>query len=214
MNEDTIANLDSIAQYLREALSATDAAREATLRLCREVIRTCSEAIRSVHRQEYDTARSLLAEAGSRLSEIRGLLSDHVELLHTGFVQDAHKEFAEGSITLALVSGQPIPHPQDLKVPPAAYLNGMGEAVGELRRYVLDNLRRGEMEACERMLCVMDELYGLLVTIDFPDAITGGLRRTTDVTRSILEKTRGDLTLSLRLKDLERQLHNAQDRLQ
>lgn len=212
MNDKTIANLDSIAQYLRDTLSATDAAREATLRLCRGVIRSCSEAIRSVHRQEYDTARTLLATARSQLSEIRSILSDHAELLHAGFVEDAQKEFAEGSITLALASGQPLPHPRELEVSPAAYLNGLGEAIGELRRHLLDNLRRGHMESCEGMLSLMDDLYGLLVTMDFPDAITGGLRRTTDVVRSILEKTRGDLTLSLRLKDLERQLHNYQER--
>lgn len=210
MNNKAIANLDSIAQHLRDTLSAIDTARETTLHLSREVIRNCSEAIRSVHRQEYDAARYLLTSARSRLDEINTVIKDYNELLYTGFVQDAQKEFAEGSITLALISGQPLPTPQELEVSPAAYLNGMGEAVGELRRYLLDSLRRGEMEVCERTLSLMDEIYGVMVTMDFPDAITGGLRRTTDVTRSLLEKTRGDLTLSLRLKDLEQQLHDFQ----
>jgi translin len=156
MGNKAIPNLDSIAQEIRDSLSATDAARETMLRLCREVIRSSSEAIRSVHRQEYEAAQALLARAASHLEEIGLLLKDHTALLNTGFVHDAQKEFAEGSITLALVSGQPIPHPQDLQVPPAAYLNGLGEAVGEMRRHLLDNLRRGQMETCEQTLSQMD----------------------------------------------------------
>ena len=208
MNNDKTIDLNTIAEELRNKLAATDSAREKTLPLCREVIRHSSEAIRAVHRQEYKAARSLLVRAASHLDEVGLLLKDHATLLNSGLVHDAQKEFAEGSITLALVSEQPIPHPEDLKVTPAAYLNGLGEAVGELRRHLLDSLRRGQMEPCERLLARMDDIYGVLVTIDFPDAITGGLRRTTDVVRGILEKTRGDLTLSLRLQDLEKRLQN------
>ena len=129
-------------------------------------------------------------------------LAEHADLYWTGYVQDAQKELAEACCTFALASRQPLPEPSSLGIAPAAYLNGLGEAVGEARRYVLDLLRRGETDGCEWLLSAMDDIYGLLVTLDYPDALTGGLRRTTDNTRGILEKTRGDLTLALRQQAL------------
>ena len=209
MNKPT-SNLEAIAQAIRERFAATDAAREQVLRLCREVIRNSSEAIRAVHRHEYEPAQSLLARAASNLEEAGQVLAEHGELNNSGFVHDAQKEFAEGSITLALVSGNSLPHPDALMVGYAAYLNGLGEAVGELRRYLLDNLRSGKIAPCEQVLSTMDDIYGVLVTMDFPDAITRGLRRTTDVVRGILEKTRGDLTLTLRQQDLTQRLDDLQ----
>ena len=130
-----------------------------------------------------------------------------------GFVHDAQKEFAEASITLALVSGKALPSPADLRTELPAYLNGMGEAVGELRRHLLDTLRGGDVASCEEWLRAMDEMYGVLVTIDYPDAMTGGLRRTTDAVRGILEKTRGDLTLSVQQRRLEQRLADFGERL-
>ena len=147
-----------------------------------------------------------MEQAGEKVGTARAALSDHPDILYAGFVHDAQKEFAEASVTIALVQGEELPSPEALGVEYAAYLNGLGEAVGELRRYLLDSLRGGDMARCERLLGVMDDLYSLMVTIDYPDALTGGLRRTTDVTRGILEKTRGDLTLAARQADLERQI--------
>jgi translin len=133
-------------------------------------------------------------------------LSAHEDVYHAGFVHDAQKEYVEGRVTLALVAGRPLPDPDDLGVSYAAYLNGLGEAVGELRRYLLDAIRRGEEQRCEELLSDMDDIYSLLVTLDFPDALTGGLRRTTDSVRGILERTRGDLTMSMRQRELEKKL--------
>ena len=207
-------NLDSIAEQIRLSLSAKDAVREKVLPLCREVIRHSSNAIRAVHRQEFEQAKELLQSARNLLNEADQALTDGSEFSHTGFFRDAQKEFAEGSITLALVTGKSLPAPNELGVDSAAYLNGLGEAVGELRRYLLDSMRKGDLSSGEELLSAMDDIYNVLVTMDFPDAITGGLRRTTDMVRGVLERTRSDLTLVIRQKHLEKRLENLEENLQ
>jgi len=199
-------NLESVADRIRQSFSAKDAAREKVLPLSREVIRHCSRAIRAVHRHEFEQAKELLQSARSLLNEVEQTVTIYSEFRNTGFVRDAQKEFAEGSITLALVAGERLPEPDELGVDPAAYLNGLGEAVGELRRYLMDSMRKGDLSRGEELLSAMDDIYNILVTMDFPDAITGGLRRTTDMVRGVLERTRSDLTLVIRQKDLEERL--------
>jgi len=207
-------NLDSIAKQVRLSLSAKDAAREKTLPLCREIIRHCSQAIRAVHRQEFDRAKELLQSARNLLGDVEQVIAECNELGYTGFVRDAQKEFAEGSTLLALVTGKPLPDPGELGIDSAAYLNGLGEAVGELRRYLLDSMRKGDLSRGEELLSAMDDIYNVLVTIDFPDAITGGLRRTTDMVRGVLERTRSDLTLVIRQKELENRLEKLERNLE
>lgn len=199
-------NLDSIADRIRLSFSAKDAAREKALPLCRETIRHCSNAIRAIHRQEFDQAEGLLRQARNLLDEAKQAVAAYNELSNTGFIRDAQKEFAEGSITLALVTGSRLPDPDELNIDSAAYLNGLGEAVGELRRYLLDSMRRGDLSRGEELLEAMDDIYSILVTMDFPDAITCGLRRTTDMVRGVLERTRSDLTLVISQKDLKDRL--------
>ena len=199
-------NLESIADQIRLGFSVKDAAREKVLPLCREVIRHCSQAIRAIHRQEFNRSKELLGSARNRLDEAFQAIANYNEISHAGFVRDAQKEFAEGSITLALVTGNQLPGPDELGIDAAAYLNGLGEAVGELRRYLLDSMRRGDLSRGEELLAAMDDIYSVLVTMDFPDAITGGLRRTTDMVRGVLEKTRSDLTLVIQQKNLENRL--------
>jgi len=199
-------NLESIADQIRNTFSAKDAAREKALPLCREVIRHCSQAIRAVHRQEFDQAKTRLQSASGLLNEATQAVIAYNELSNTNFIRDAQKEFAEGNITLALVTGNPPPGPDELGIDPAAYLNGLGEAVGELRRYVLDSIRREDLSRCEELLSAMDDVYSILITMDFPDAITGGLRRTTDMVRGVLERTRSDLTLIMSQNELENKL--------
>ena len=206
-------NLEAIADRIRLSLSAKDAAREKVLPLCRDTIRHCSKAIRAVHRQEFDQAGALLKSAGSMLGEVEQAVTGHEEFNHSSFIRDAEKEFAEGSITLALVTGKQIPDPEGLCIDSAAYLNGMGEAVGELRRYLLDSMRGGDLSRGEEILSMMDDIYSVLVTMDFPDAITGGLRRTTDMVRGVLERSRSDLTLVMRQKDLEERLEKMEGNL-
>jgi translin len=188
-------NLEEIAEHIREDFEAKDAAREKVLPLCREAIRHCANAIRAVHRRQFGRAKELLKSAREKMNEVEKSTADYGELDYAGFVRDAKKEFAEGSITLALVMGKQLPAPDELGVDAVAYLNGLGEATGELRRYILDSLRRGDLSQGEELLSAMDDIYNALVSMDFPDAITGGLRRTTDMVRGVLERTRSDLTL-------------------
>ena len=159
-----------------------------------------------MHRQEFSQAKELLKSARNLLNKIEQIAAEYNELSYIGLFRDAQKEFAEGNITLALITGKRLPEPDKLRVGYAAYLNGLGEAVGELRRYLLDSLRRGDLSRGEELLSVMDDIYTTLTTMDFPDAITGGLRHTTDMVRGVLERTRSDLTLAIRQKDLEEKL--------
>jgi translin len=194
--------LERVESWARAELDSKNAAREQALRWSRELVRTCATSIRAVHRHEFDDASDLIEQAHLLNGQICAALAEHADLYWAGYVQDAQKELAEACCTYALVSAEPVPDPVALGIAPAAFLNGLGEAVGEVRRYVLDLLRRGEADACEHLLGAMDEIYSLLVTLDYPDALTGGLRRTADNTRGILEKTRGDLTLALRQEAL------------
>jgi translin len=199
-------NLELIAGEIRLALVAKDSAREKALPLCREAIRYCGNAIRAIHRHEFSTAEELLGSARNLLHETERAVAGYTELGYAGFVRDSQKEYAEGSITLALVTGTKVPKPGELGVEATAYLNGLGEAVGELRRYLLDSIRQDDLSRSEQLLSAMDDIYGILVTMDFPDAITGGLRRTTDVVRGVLERTRSDLTIIMKQWDLSRRL--------
>lgn len=199
-------NLGQIADQIRLSFAVKDAAREKVLPLCREAVRHCSQAIRAIHRQEFNQAKESLQSARNLLDEVFQVVASCSELGYTGFVREAQKEFAEGSITLALVIGNQLPSPDELSIDAAAYLNGLGEAVGELRRHLLDSMRRDDLSRAEELLAAMDDIYSVLVTMDFPEAITGGLRRTTDMVRGVLERTRSDLTLVMRQKDLENRL--------
>jgi len=199
-------NLDSIAEQIRRSFSARDTTREKVLPLCREVIRYSSTAIRAVHRQEFEPARELLQSARNLLNEAEQATNGYSEFSHAGFFKDAQKEFAEASVTLALVTGNQTPTPDELGIDFTSYLNGLGEAVGELRRYTLDSIRRDDLSRVEELLAAMDDIYNILVTMDFPDAITSGLRRTTDMVRGILERTRSDLTLVIQQNKLEEKL--------
>ncbi len=202
------SKLDSIGEKVRSHFTTEDSAREKGLRLSRESIRFSANAIRTVHRGEYNQARELINSSRANVEEMSRTLAEHGELFYGGFVHNAQKEYAEACITLALVSGETLPDPDDLGISYAAYLNGLGEAAGELRRHLLDTLREGRIDRCEEVLEAMDDIYSLLVTIDFHDALTGGLRRTTDMVRGVLERTRGDFTISLRQKELEQKLED------
>lgn len=205
----TARALDEIATDLREALTATNRAREEALRLSREVIQFSSRSIRAVHRGEMESSRGLANEARSRVHAVIAALAAHPDLYNAGYVHDSQKEYVEAEAMLAIVADVPLPEPAQLGVEPAAYLNGIAEAASESRRYVLDRLRLGDMERAETVLKVMDDIYYELVTFDFPDAITGGLRRTTDALRAVLERTRADLTLTASQRRLENAIQNA-----
>jgi len=199
-----LKRLVQVCDKIRVSLDGKDAAREKALALSRDMIRNSANAIRSVHRGEFADARKLIAATARMSAQCTKLLKGHPDIYYAGFAQDAQKEYAEACITLALVHREPIPDPDDLKVDYPAYLHGLCEAVGELRRHVLDQMRRSEPSWGEELLTAMDDIYYLLVSFDYPSAISGNLKRATDVTRSIIEKTRGDLTNALRQERLER----------
>ncbi len=188
--------LGDLGESLRQSFDAKTSAREQGLAASRTAIRSCGNAIRALHRYEADRARELIEEARASLDEARSALKPHPELLHAGFVHDAEKEFAEACITRSLVLQEAFPSIEELNVSTAAFVKGMAEAIGEVRRHLLDLLRRGELKRCEELLGAMDEIYYLLVSLDYPDGITLGLRRLTDIARSIIERTRGDFTTS------------------
>jgi translin len=198
-----LANLSARAI---EELGQRHQAREQALVISRQVIRNSANAIRAVHRYDFEEAERLISEASDRLGETLEIKINNPEIYYAGFLSDARKEFTEANITLAAISEKTLPDWESLGVDPPAYLNGMAEVIGELRRYILDALRRDDTTRCEELMELMDEIYGILVTVDFPEAVTGGLRRSTDAMRGVLERTRGDLTISLQQRRLERRL--------
>ena len=205
-------NLDTIASHIRLNFTAKNAARDKALERSRSLTRLCANSIRATHRDEPEQARALLSEAKEIVKAIRIDLEQYPDLYHAGYTQDALKEFAEANVVLALVADEPLPDPDSLGVEYAAYLNGLGEAASEMRRRILDIIRHDHSSEAERLLEAMDEVYNLLVTIDYPDAITGGLRRTTDLVRGVTERTRGDLTMSLRQQQLQESLKKFESR--
>ena len=207
-------DLPTIGRAAQDYLGAKHAARERALPKSRHAIRLCANAIRAAHREEFDTARQLVADAGALLRGMAADLHEHLDIFYAGFVADAQKEYTEAALTCALIQREPLPTPEELGVEWAPYLNGLGETIGELRRYILDRMRLGKLETCESMLSDMDEIYALLITLDYPDAITGNLRRTTDSARGILEKTRGDLTLGVSQARLNVAMEAVQQRLE
>ncbi|NDD28028.1 MAG: haloacid dehalogenase [Proteobacteria bacterium] len=198
--------LEEIAGRIRERFERSERVRERVLALHREAIRASGLAIRALHRGDFDEARGLVGKAGATLDQVHQEVAEHPQVYHAGYVHDAQKEFAEASLTLALVTDAPLPSPEALRVEDAAWLNGLAESVGELRRYILDRLRQREVGPSETLLARMDEIYSMLTSMDYPDALTRGLRRSTDVARGCIEKTRGDLTHHVSMRDLEERL--------
>ena len=199
-------DLDALRDAVGKVFDAKYRARETALGDCRQVIRASANAIRALHRGEVVAADALMAEAGGLLQGAVAVLADHPDIAHAGFVHDAAKEYAEARLTAALAAGDSLPLPADLGVEPAAYLNGLGEAVGELRRRMLDLLRAGDLAAADATLQAMDAVVEMLASIDYPDGMTGGLRRTTDVARALVERSRSDLTTTVVQERLRKQL--------
>jgi translin len=198
--------LEKIAEEIHATFDAQTAARDQTLARARMLTRACSLAIRAVHRDETDVMQSHLDEARRLAEAMHTELAAYPAIYHAGYTQDSLKEFAEANITCALIRHESLPTPEQLDLPPQTYLNGLAEAVGEMRRRCLDMLRQDNSAEAERLLGLMDDIFSVLVTMDYPDAITNGLRRQTDVIRAIIERTRGDLTFSLRGEKLEHSL--------
>jgi translin len=199
---------EDLTSSFRARFDAKVAARERALPAARRSIRASANSIRAIHRGEADRAQELMAASRAAIDEGLAAVVDHPDLRFAGYLQDAQKEYAEARITYSLVTDEPIPGPEDVDVEDAPYLNGMAEAIGEGRRHVLDLLRRHDVERAERILDALEDLYGVLAAMDYPDAITLNLRRSTDVARGLIEKTRGDLSIAF----VQRDLHDALER--
>ena len=204
--QDLNINFTNLTSAALDELTEKQEAREKALKNSRQVIRASANAIRAIHRDDLDLAKKMMSDTATLVRETKNLLSGHPDLYFTGFTQDAQKEYTEGEALFAFISKSPLPMPDDLGVEIAPYLNGLAEAASELRRYILDSLRKDEDARCEELMTIMDEVYNIMVVIDFPDALTLGLRRTTDALRAVLERTRGDLTLAVRHRRLEDKL--------
>jgi translin len=205
--------LEAISERIRQSFEARTAARESALAQARSLTRHCANAIQAIHRNERDVALKNLEGAQLLAKSLKEDLLDFPDIYYAGYTQDALKEFAEASIVYGLSNDGTLPPPEELGLEYATYLKGLAETVGELRRRVLDTLRQGYSNEAERLLCHMDDIYSVLITMDYPEAITGGLRRWTDIARSLIERTRGDMTLSLRQEHLEKSLLRLESKL-
>jgi translin len=186
-----------LSNEVRSILDARFAAREKAISESRRVIRAAANGIRALHRSEWDEAELLISESGQRLASIGDALAQNPELLSHGVVHDAEKEYAEARITQAVFTGAETPSFRDLGIDPVPYLHGLGEAVGEMRRHMLDLLRQERLSEAEKVLTEMDDIVDQLAQVDYPDGMTNGLRRTTDVSRSLVERSRSDLTATV-----------------
>ena len=207
---DRAAEIASLGQLAREAFEDKHHAREITIAASRKAIQACAASIRATHRREYDSAEQLAREARDYIAQADEALVGHPDVRTNGPLHDAKKELAEAWLTLALVRDQQLPGPDELKIDIAPYCNGLAEAASELRRQLLDQLRGGDLSRAERLMGAMDDIYSLLVTIDYPDGVTGGLRRTTDALRAVLERTRGDITTATVASRLQGAITSAQ----
>jgi translin len=208
-----VDKLDEISERIRQTLDTRTAARDRALAQARTLTRHCANAIRAVHRDETELAIENLNEARILMHTLQTDLKTYPDLYFAGYTQDALKEFAEANITFALIGNHSLPDPDELGLEHATYLQGLAEAAGELRRRCLDILRNSHSDEAERLLAEMDDIYAVLVTMDYPDAITGGLRRLTDLVRGVTERTRGDMTISLRQAQLEKSLQRLEEKL-
>lgn len=205
--------LESITEEIRRYFEEVNAARDQAYQRSRELVSICSRAIRVVHRSEWERAEGLMGEAKAAAKQLVAGVAAYADLYHAGYTQDSLKEYVEAYLTYAIIRGLPWPSPAELGVEYNTWLNGLAEATTELRRTILDLIRHGHLGEVERLLNVMEEVYSVLVAMDFNDAITGGLRRRTDTVRAVLERTRADVTTSLRQAELERALARLEDRL-
>jgi translin len=207
---DRATEIAALGAHARETFEDKHQARETTIVAARKAIQACAASIRATHRGEYDSAEELACEAREHLRRADAALSGHPDVRTNGPLHDAKKELAEAWLTLALVRDRALPTPNDLSVDIAPYCNGLAEAASELRRQLLDRLRAGDLARAEQLMGAMDEIYSLLVTIDYPDGVTGGLRRSTDALRAVLERTRGDLTTAMVATRLQTAIESAE----
>ncbi len=200
--------IGEISSRIKDKLEEKDKVRENTIIISRNIVRNCRSAMYNLHRNKMDEAKSLIMDTSEMLEKTHFLRNDHPDIYYSGFLEHAQQEFTECMIVYSILSNKKenllIPGPDELCVSEIAYLNGLGDVSGELRRHILDLIRAGTPEKGEVHLQLMEKIANCLMMFDYPDAMTHGLRHKTDITRSIIEKTRGDLTNAMRQQKLEK----------
>ncbi len=205
--------LEEIAEGIRAQLDATDRAREEALVFGRNLTRNSASAIRLIHQGRLREAEEAIRADAEALREFRAQIAPYPEIATAPFLMDGEKEHVEARVTLCLADGRPWPLPDEIGCPPAAYLNGLAEGATEIRRQVVDRIRRGETASAEAILARMDEIYGILMTFDYPDAVLWGLKRRLDTVRGVVEKTRHDMTTAIRQDRLEEAMRRLESRI-
>jgi translin len=209
--------LEEISSRIRDNLEVKDRIREEGLKISREIVRECRTASFALHGKDFEKASNSIEAAGKALKKLEARFEGHADIYHAGFVEHAQQEYSEVAVLYSLLKDegkiQDLPSPDELGVEYAAYLNGLGDVVGELRRHILDLIREESFEKAEEFLGIMENIHAILMDFDYPDAITGGLRRKTDVSRSVIEKTRGDVVNAIQQKKLELAMKSLESRL-
>jgi len=192
-------NLDEIADRIQSRLDEKDTVREIAIKSSRAIIRISGSVIHSIHKKE--DVRRMMGEAMDEAQRLRGLLEEHPEIWNSGLVEDAMQELSEAAIIMSIADDAPLPDPEELGVPMTAYLLGLADAIGELRRFTLESLRQGNTETATVFLEMMEDMFKVIMRFDYPDALVS-IRRKQDIARSLLEKTRGELAVAVSSKML------------
>ena len=200
-SEANLENLSSIFDKLNDI-------REQSLTTSREIVRECSKSIRNIHRNDEVSAKEHIENARKKLENLKSITSDVSEISYAGYVLDAEREFVEAVMFYTFeVSGYIEPF-NNFNVHPSSYIQGIGDTIGEWRRKALDHLRNLDIKKAETYLAIMEEGMGTLNELDYPDALTGGLRRYADNARSIIERTRSDITNAFINESLRKDISN------
>ena len=204
---------DNLSEKTHQDFETRHLVRENALKQTRLLTRCSANAIRAIHRDEKDVAEENMSAGRIIVDDLKRSVEPFPEIYFSGYTQDALKEFVEARLTIAFLNNEDLPMPEEMGIEYATYIRGLAETIGEMRRRCMDILRQGYSDEAERLLSLMDDIYAILVTLDYPDAITYGLRRQTDMVRGIIERTRADLTLALREQRLQQSLHDFEKRI-
>ena len=202
--------LEEIANKIEDYLGEKNQVREVALRKAREIIKKSSGIIQTIHKCK-ESERDIITLKKNGI-ELKNMVQSHLDLYYSGFVENAYMEMCEAVILYSIIKNQPLPTIEELEVTSSSYLLGIGDVIGELRRIVLDSLRKGEIEKASNYLDIMEDLYLILMRFNYPNAIVN-IRRKQDIARGLLEKTRGEVAFAFRGKSLEEKIAKLEEKI-
>ncbi len=203
-------NLDEVISEIEGRLDEKDEVRELAIKSSRTIARLAGAAIQGMHRGEDSAA--ILHETHEEVAKLRSLLDGHPDLFHAGFVENAMQEACESFLVHAILEGEKLPTPKECGVTDTAYLLGLGDVVGELRRFALTALRDGDVASASHSLERMERILDSLMRFDYPTALIA-LKRKQDVARSLIEKTRGEVAVAARSHELAKKIDSLHGKL-